>query len=174
MRGPLYRSGGRGRRIDGPMFGPRPERRRGMRKRGTSRGVAVLASAAVLIGMFALGPADAARKAFTKKKALNLFYDKSGADARFEEEADVHWARVDSNGGQIGGDGVTATSRDNPGGYLVSFDRSVAGCAILVTAHEQGRQVGVMTGPSPNTVEVSIRDLSDSLNDSEFSISLLC
>ena len=46
------------------------------------RGVAVLVIGLVAAGAFAMSPAIA-RKSFSKKKALNLFYSKAGADARF-------------------------------------------------------------------------------------------
>lgn len=46
------------------------------------RAVAVLAIGMLAAGAFAIAPATA-KKTFTKQKALNLFYSKSGADARF-------------------------------------------------------------------------------------------
>ncbi len=47
------------------------------------RGLAALAAAAIVAGLFAVAPATGAAKPLTKKKALKLFYKKADADARF-------------------------------------------------------------------------------------------
>ena len=54
-----------------------------MSSKGSRRGLAVLAIAALVAGAFAMAPATAAKKGLTKKRAMKLFYTKGGADARF-------------------------------------------------------------------------------------------
>jgi hypothetical protein len=148
---------------------------------GILRGIAVLASAAVLLGVFALGSADAKKKGFTKKKALKLFYtkdqtyDKGGADARFEEEVDVLWAKVTSAGDLLAGEGVTDTSRDDVGNYLVTFNRPQDPCARLATSNDDPDVIATVDGaPDPNAVRVELSDDDGNPIDHPFSVSLLC
>jgi hypothetical protein len=153
----------------------------GRRRRGIARGIAVLTGAAVLFGVFALGPADAAKKPFTKKKALKLFYtkaqtyDRNGADARFEEEGDVLWAKVTSTGDLLAGEGVTDTSRDDVGNYLVTFNRPQDACARLATSNDDPDVIATVDGaPDPNAVRVELSDADGNPIDHPFSVSLLC
>jgi hypothetical protein len=60
-----------------------------MTRRPIWRGVALLALARVAAAAMAVGPATAAKKFLTKKKALKLFYTKGGADERFVNVGEI-------------------------------------------------------------------------------------
>jgi hypothetical protein len=53
------------------------------------RAVALLAATGVAAAALAVGPATAAKKALTKKRALKLFYTKGGADERFVNVGEI-------------------------------------------------------------------------------------
>jgi hypothetical protein len=53
------------------------------------RGMALLTLAGLVAGALSVGPATAAKRFLTKKKALKLFYTKGGADQRFLNVGEV-------------------------------------------------------------------------------------
>jgi hypothetical protein len=148
------------------------------------RGVAVLAAAMLVGGIFAISPATAA-KFLTKKKAQKLFYSKAAADARFinlgEKASDADlldgqdsgafltsssgvntdellFAVVNSNspGTLVFGRGATGVQRFGAGDIQVNFNRDVSQCSTIAAAGGHALGSNSNTGVSNRYVSSTV------------------
>lgn len=84
-------------------------------------------------------------------------------------------ARVDSTGGFSNVRGATASSKVSTGRYSVSFDRTITGCAPIVTPFvDIGEASASFTAGLPNTIAVRTRDSAGNPADHDFAIAVIC
>jgi hypothetical protein len=87
-------------------------------------------------------------------------------------------AVVEANGTLISGTGVKNVTRTGTGGYLVQFDRSVAGCAPvaspLINFYDNFVIVNHIPTPTPDTFQVLTGEVLGSGEDTRFSLIVFC
>jgi hypothetical protein len=85
-------------------------------------------------------------------------------------------AVVEANGTLISGTGVKSVTRTGLGGYLVQFDRSVAGCAPVASPlyNFYDNFVIVRHIPTPDTLQVLTGEVLGSGEDTRFSLIVFC
>ena len=87
-------------------------------------------------------------------------------------------ATVEANGTLISGTGVKNVTRTGTGGYLVQFDRSVAGCAPvaspLINFYDNFVIVNHIPTPTPDTFQVLTGEVLGSGEDTRFSLIVFC
>jgi len=87
-------------------------------------------------------------------------------------------AVVEANGTLISGTGVKNVTRTGVGGYLVQFDRSVAGCAPvaspLINFYDNFVIVNHIPTPTPDTFQVLTGEVLGSGEDTRFSLIVFC
>lgn len=142
-------------------------------------------------------------KDYVRAQALKLFFTKSQSDARFVNESDHLWAKVDADATEarlLAGDGVyvrpgpetdgtdsdDGVARIGTGQFNVDFLRDVSGCGWLATLNDNAALIAengeiavqLESALSPNTLRVRTFDSAGTAEDPAdsdgFTVQVIC